>query len=85
MLALGSTNGYQKSTKSTTFSPKIPELQQWAFLPSVRANYNHSAASCLRDCTMLLLASGRNAIQTACPYLRAYKAPHDGLSLACPR
>jgi len=28
---------------------------------------------------MLMLAYGRNAIQTACSYLRAYKAPHAGL------
>jgi hypothetical protein len=32
-----------------------------AFLPSVRASLNHSTTSCLRDCTMLLLAYGRNA------------------------
>jgi len=33
-----------------------------AFLPAVRTNFNHSIASRLRDYTMLLLASGRNAL-----------------------
>jgi len=56
-----------------------------AFLPSVRANISHYVIPCLRDCLMLMLASGRNATQTARSYLRAYKAPHAGLSLACPR
>jgi hypothetical protein len=50
-----------------------------AFLPSVRTSLNHYASSRLRDPSMLMLASGRNAIQTAYPYLRAYEAPHNGL------
>jgi len=33
-----------------------------AFLPSVRTGFNHSATSCLRECSMLMLAYGRNAI-----------------------
>jgi len=45
-----------------------------AFLPSVRTVFNHSGNSCLRDYLMLMLASGRNAIRTACSYLRACKA-----------
>ena len=31
------------------------------FLPAVRTGLNHSTTSCLRDCSMLLLAFGRNA------------------------
>ena len=72
----------------------IPSNSRITFLPSVRTSLNHSRiyprfsslaflsrASFLRDCLMLMLASGRNAIQTACSYLRAYKAPHVGLKL----
>ena len=33
-----------------------------AFLPAVRASFNHSAASRLREGTMLMLAFGKNAI-----------------------
>ena len=43
--------------------PKIPNLQQGPFLPSVRTNSSHYVIPCLRDCLMLMLAFGRNAIQ----------------------
>lgn len=32
-----------------------------AFLPVVRANFYYFVTSCLRDCLMLMLASGKNA------------------------
>ncbi len=43
-----------------------------AFLPSVRTGFNHFTASRLHDSLMLMLAYGRNAIQTVFSYLRAY-------------
>jgi len=33
-----------------------------AFLPAVRTNFYHYVIPCLRDCSMLMLASGRIAI-----------------------
>jgi hypothetical protein len=43
-----------KTSKTTTFSPKIP----LNVLPAVRTSFNHSGTSCLHDSMMLLLASG---------------------------
>ena len=67
--------------KSLQNLPPILAHSFWS-LPSVLAYLlfcRGSGASCLRDCLMLMLASGRNATQTARSYLRAYKAPHVGL------
>jgi len=59
LLALPILNSSEFTPESYTLG-----LQQGAFLPAVRTNYYHSVASRLRECMMLMLAAGRNAISS---------------------